>query len=167
MKNPSFPSTPSDCMLPSHSTRFLAASERVGGLRTRKWHHPGKEVVGLLTRTWHRVAHVHAYRSCAPYASTIHMFSRSTHFPASCTCIRSWGSLHSTFLESHGFSRTRRCRDLRFNGSSIRSKLWRRSMCRVELGLSGCFFLKSGFRQMSRLPWLGSRDRGKTLWTRL
>ena len=153
-------------MLPSLSTRFLAASERVGGLRTRKWHHPGREVVGPLI--WYqRVAHVRAYHSCAPYASTIHTFSRSTHFPASCTCIRSWGSLHFTFLESHGFSRTRRCRDLRFNGSSIQSKLWRRSIGKVELGLLGCFSLKSGFRQMSRLPWLGSRDRGKALWTRL
>jgi hypothetical protein len=154
-------------MLPFHSTRFLAASERVGGLRTKKRRQPGREVVVLLTWTWHRAVHVRAYRSWAPHASTMRIRSHSTHFPVSCTCIRSCGSLRFTFHESRAFSRTRRCRDLRFNGSSIWSKLWKRSMRMVELGLSGCLSLKSGFRQMSRLPWLGLSDRGKTLWTRL
>jgi ankyrin repeat protein len=51
----------------------------------------------------------------APHASTMRIRSRSTHFPVSCTCIRSCGSLRFTFLESRGFSRTRRCHDLRFN----------------------------------------------------
>ena len=112
-KNPSFPSTPSDFMLPYHSACLLAASERVGGLRTRKRRHPGREVVGPLTWTWHRAVHVRAYRSWAPHASTMRICLRSTHFPVSCTCIRSCGSLRSTFLESRGFSRTRRCRGLR------------------------------------------------------
>ena len=154
-------------MLPSHSTRFLAASGHVNGLRTRKQCHPRRKVVDPLTWTWHRAVHVRVYRSWALHASTMRIRSRSTHFPVSCTCIRSCGSLRFTFLELRGFSRTRRCHDLRFNGFSIQSKLWRRSMCRVEVGLSGCLSLKSGSRQLSRLPWPGSSDRGKTLWTRL
>ena len=154
-------------MLQSHSTRLLAALERGGDLQTRKRRHPGREAVGPSIWTWHGAVHARAYRSWAPHASKMHIPSRSTHFPVSCTCTRSWGSLQFTFLESRGFSRTRGCRSLRFDESSIRSKLWRQSMCRVELGLPGCLSLKGGFCQMSRLPWLGSSDRGKTLWTRL
>ena len=89
--------------------------------------------------------------------------SRSIRFPVSCTCIRNCVSLRFTFHGSRAFLRTRRCRDLRFSGSLMRAKVWRLRTCGVEFGLSGCLSPKIGCPQMSRLPWLGSSDRGKAL----
>jgi hypothetical protein len=153
-------------MPPSHSTLFLVVSERVGGRRMMKRPHLGPEVV-RLTWTCHRAGRVRAYRSWVRHGSTMRICSRSILFPVSYTCTCSCGSLRFTFRVLRGFSRTRRCHDLRSNGSSMRSNLWRQRICRVELGLLGCLSLRSGCRQMSRLPWPGSSDRGKTLWIRL
>ena len=165
-KTPSFPSTHSGCMAPCHSTRFLAASERVGGRRTRKWRHPSQEGVGP-SRTWHRAGRVHAYRSWAPHGSTMRTWSRSTRFPVRCICIRSCVCHRFTFRGSRAFSRTRRCRDPRFSGSLTRAKVGTPRTCRVEFGLSDCLSPRSGCRQMSRLPWPDSSDRGKALSIRL
>lgn len=63
---------PSGCTLPSHSTRLRAASERVGGLWTRKRRHPIRKAVGLLTWTWHRAVHGRAYGNAHIYAHARH-----------------------------------------------------------------------------------------------
>lgn len=147
-----------------HSTRFLAVSERVGGPRTKKWRHPDRE--GLLW-TCRRAVRVRAYHSLDPHASTMCTCLRSTRFPVSCTCTCTCGSLRSTFHGSRSFLRTRRCRDLKFRRSSMRLKVARRRMYRVDLGPSGYLSPRSGSRQMSHLPWLGLSDRGKTLLIRL
>jgi hypothetical protein len=151
-------------MVPYLSTRLLAASERVGGPRTKRRGRPGRQG---LPWTWRRVVRVRAYHSWDPHASTMCTFSHSTRFLVSCTCIRSCGSLRSTFRGLRAFLRTRRCHGLRSSGSSTRAKVWRRRLCRVELGPSCCLSPKSGSRQMSHQPWLGSSDRGKALLSRL